>query len=88
MDRVGDLADDRGALAELERGGHAAELEAVDVLHDDHRRPGVGSDFEDLDDARIGEERERPRFVQKRRQPGAIRPRRAVLTRPCRRRCA
>ncbi len=59
IDRIGDVADDRGPLPELERAADAAELEPLDELHDDHGRVRVRAELEDLHHARVGEQRER-----------------------------
>ena len=58
------LEQDAGALRELERRPDASQLEPVDELHDDDGRVGVEAALEDLDDAPIGEERERAGFAQ------------------------
>jgi hypothetical protein len=70
IDGVAHLAHDPRALRRLERRADPPELEAVDVLHEQHRRRRVGAELEDLDDAAVLKERECARFLQKRGETG------------------
>ncbi len=66
MDRVAHLSEDAGALRELERRADPSELEPLDVLH--HDEGGIPlAELEDADDAPVGEEGHRPRFLE---EPG------------------
>ncbi len=58
LKRPADLAHDPRPLRELERRADASEFEALDQLHDDHGlAPGLAQ-LEDLNDTRVGEERQ------------------------------
>ena len=62
---VADIEQDPGPLCVFERRTHAAQLEPVDELHDDHGWLPVEAALVDLDNAAIGEEGERAGFAQK-----------------------
>ncbi len=74
VDRVADVSENPRALRELERRRDPAELETVDVLHDDDRRVRLVAVLEDLDDAPVLEEREGARLAQEVRQLHRARP--------------
>ena len=75
VERLAHAQQDLRPLPELERGRHAPQLEALDELHDDDGRIGVGAELVDLDDAAIVEEGERAGLLQEvaegGRQPAA-----------------
>ena len=56
------LLHDPRALADLERRCQTAQLEPLDVLHDEYRRVGLVAQFVNLHDATILEEGHRTRF--------------------------
>src|SRR5436190_15595129 len=64
VDRIADIHENSRPLRVFERRPEASQLEAVDKLHNDDRAIAVDAALMDLDDAGIGEERQRPGFAQ------------------------